>query len=328
MSSEAAVVERKADASEQENVSADESSANHFNEFDQLREEIAQLHGEAAAVHEAAVAANKAVRVKKAKAVVAKKAENLRRKEVKNKTARIDCCTSSEDPWLKLGEILTLYHQTDPIAADVIQSSGRMLRGRNGLAGGGIYFAVTPEETNGKAQRHGCIIACEVRLGKVLTLGPSGNRDITHYKLKKMGYDSVKILRPGGIEHVVYSYEQVRIQGKKWGGQGCIGHCVWCQTMYLWNGGNSAHAAASAGHQHCLEALGKDHQLLGSVDNAGWTPAHHAALNGHVHCLQTLAALGAINTFSVETRSGNTPSDFAKEEERKDCVEYLDQMRT
>jgi len=106
-----------------------------------------------------------------------------------------------------------LYHQTDRESAARIASSGKMLRGSDGLAGGGIYFADSPRETNGKAHRHGVMIKCEVDRGKVKSVGHSGDSSITHRSLKREGYDSVKISRPGGDETVVYNYGQVRVVG-------------------------------------------------------------------------------------------------------------------
>merc|ERR1711998_210914 len=84
-----------------------------------------------------------------------------------------------------------------------------MLRGSKGLAGGGIYFAETPQATEHKALHKGVILRCEVKLGRVLKLGHRGDCSMTYTKLKKMGYDSVMISRAGGMEYVVYNHEQV-----------------------------------------------------------------------------------------------------------------------
>jgi len=101
---------------------------------------------------------------------------------------------------------------TDSESAAKIRSSGKMFRGSSGLAGGGIYFADSPSETSGKAHNHGVIIKCEVDRGKVKSLGSSGDSSITHRSLKKGGFDSVQIARPGGTETVVYNHGQVRIK--------------------------------------------------------------------------------------------------------------------
>ena len=104
----------------------------------------------------------------------------------------------------------TLYHQTDPAAASAIISSQRMRRGAGGMAGGGIYFAVSKADTHRKAQKHGVILEADVTLGRILTISANGDSSITYRKLKSMGYDSVKIPRPNGIEHVVYDWTQVK----------------------------------------------------------------------------------------------------------------------
>lgn len=54
----------------------------------------------------------------------------------------------------------TLYHVTSVDAARAIKASGRMLRGSSGLAGGGIYFADSPQDAHRKAHRTGvCVCA-------------------------------------------------------------------------------------------------------------------------------------------------------------------------
>jgi hypothetical protein len=83
-----------------------------------------------------------------------------------------------------------------------------MLRGKTGLASGGIYFATSPSDTHHKAHHKGVILSVKVRLGRVKTISPSGDRSITFTSLKEEGYDSVKIPRSGGTEYVVYNYDQ------------------------------------------------------------------------------------------------------------------------
>lgn len=102
-----------------------------------------------------------------------------------------------------------LYHQTSPQAASAIMASQRMLRGSEGLAGGGIYFAESPRETFGKAHEHGVILSCKVLLGRVRTIPSSGDRYVNFGSLLESGYDSVLIPRPGGTEYVVYNSDQV-----------------------------------------------------------------------------------------------------------------------
>ena len=111
-----------------------------------------------------------------------------------------------------LGNFRILFHQTSEEFAQKILNSQRMLRGIKGLAGGGIYFAVSAHDTNHKAQKLGCVLECVVYLEReksVAAIPSREDRQMTHRKLKKQGYDSVKILRPGGTEYVVYDCRQV-----------------------------------------------------------------------------------------------------------------------
>ena len=86
-----------------------------------------------------------------------------------------------------------------------------MKLGSGGLAGGGIYFATTPELTGHKAHKKGVILEATVSLGKVLTLDATGDPDMTLRKLKSKGFDCVCIARKvaSGQEYVVYDPEQV-----------------------------------------------------------------------------------------------------------------------
>jgi hypothetical protein len=104
-----------------------------------------------------------------------------------------------------------LYHQTDAETAEVILRTQRMKPGSGGLAGGGIYFATTPELTGHKAHRHGVILEATVALGKIHTLEAAGDPNMTLQKLQSLGYDSVCIARPvsRGQEYVVYDPKQV-----------------------------------------------------------------------------------------------------------------------
>jgi hypothetical protein len=104
-----------------------------------------------------------------------------------------------------------LYHQTDAETAEVILRTQHMKPGSSGLAGGGIYFATTPELTGHKAQRKGVILEATVALGKILTLDADGDRTMTLQKLKSMGFGSVCIARAvsSGQEYVVYDPGQV-----------------------------------------------------------------------------------------------------------------------
>jgi len=95
--------------------------------------------------------------------------------------------------------------------AEIILRTQQMKPGIGGLAGGGIYFATTPELTGHKAHKNGVILEATVSLGKVLTLDATGDPDMTLQKLKSMGFDSVCIARAvsSGQEYVVYDPEQV-----------------------------------------------------------------------------------------------------------------------
>ena len=105
--------------------------------------------------------------------------------------------------------IKTLYHQTDRPSANEILQSQNMLRGSSGLAGGGIYFAISKEDTNRKAHKKGVFLKCRVKLGNVKKISSNGDNSITFSSLQAQGYDSVEIPRPGGTEYVVYNKDQV-----------------------------------------------------------------------------------------------------------------------
>jgi hypothetical protein len=107
------------------------------------------------------------------------------------------------------GPTKILYHQTDAASAQLIMSSQHFKCGTGGLCGPGIYFAETAAETQGKAHKHGVILRARVALGRELTLGAQGNAQLTGAILQAQGYDSVKCLRPGGTEYVVYDSSRV-----------------------------------------------------------------------------------------------------------------------
>ena len=110
---------------------------------------------------------------------------------------------------LDQGSVIDGFHQTDASAARSILSSDEMYPGSGGLAGGGIYFATSAELTEYKAQHKGVVLRARVQLGRVKTLGPSGDHSMTGSRLLAEGYDSVKIMRSAGTEYVVYSSDQV-----------------------------------------------------------------------------------------------------------------------
>lgn len=111
--------------------------------------------------------------------------------------------------------VRTLFHQTAPQHAALIRQSSRMLRGSDGLAGGGIYFATNEQDTEHKAHSKGVMLHCRVRLGRVKDIPWTGDPSVTFRKLLKEGYDSVRIPRPGGDEYVVYNFDQVEVTAYK-----------------------------------------------------------------------------------------------------------------
>jgi len=85
-----------------------------------------------------------------------------------------------------------------------------MLRGSDGLCGGGIYFAGSASETEAKAHQKGVVLKAEVNLGRTKHVHGSCP-DATHSRLKAEGYDSVTLHgRASGTEYVVYNHSQVR----------------------------------------------------------------------------------------------------------------------
>lgn len=105
--------------------------------------------------------------------------------------------------------ILRLYHQTSPEAANAIVKSQQFRLGKDGFAGGGIYFALTPEETDRKAHVKGVILTADVRLGRVAKIHGK-EPGITAEYLAKNGIDSIYLVRPTGSEYVVYYPDQVK----------------------------------------------------------------------------------------------------------------------
>ena len=110
------------------------------------------------------------------------------------------------------GPTKILYHQTSKEAANNILATQEMLRGSSGLAGGGIYFAATPEHTDHKALQKGKILECEVALGRTHKTDCYGDSSLSFRKLLSLnkGYDSVLIPRENGVEYVVYNKHQVK----------------------------------------------------------------------------------------------------------------------
>ena len=105
-----------------------------------------------------------------------------------------------------------LVHQTGVDGARGIITSGRMNRGQSGIAAGGIYFAVTADDTMHKAHYHGFLFTLRVRLGNVQHWAATQrDHNVTFESLQRQNYDTVHIPRPGGDEYIVYHSDQVQL---------------------------------------------------------------------------------------------------------------------
>ncbi len=104
-----------------------------------------------------------------------------------------------------------LYHQTDRAAADSILRSQMFRMGSTGFAGAGIYFAMNPDDTEGKALHKGVTLEAKVFIGQSLNISDS-DKGLTLAKIKARGnYDSVLILgMRTGIECVIYDHAQIK----------------------------------------------------------------------------------------------------------------------
>ena len=107
---------------------------------------------------------------------------------------------------------MLLYHCTDRSSADSICSSDFRC-GSDGIAGGGIYFAVSAQDASRKARRNGVVLECEVNLGSVLDVGFNGDSSLNLARVRERGCDSVRIPRNGdpGTEYCVYEPSRVRV---------------------------------------------------------------------------------------------------------------------
>ena len=73
------------------------------------------------------------------------------------------------------------------------------------------------------------------------------------------------------------------------------------------------------GHVEVVEILiqaGGDVNI--QTDGSGFTPLHSASNNGHVEVITTLLAAGADKT--IKDKSGNTPHDYAKNQDCKNAL--------
>lgn len=115
-------------------------------------------------------------------------------------------------------EVMTLYHVTNEESAAKIKESNKMIRGSNGMFGGGIYFAEKAEDANYKAEHRGFLVTCRVYVGKQLRVEDCNGGKFTFTSLYKKGYDSVWApygAGKGKAERVVYNWDQVVIVSVK-----------------------------------------------------------------------------------------------------------------
>ena len=87
--------------------------------------------------------------------------------------------------------IITGYHQTDKECAESIIKNGFKC-GTKGFAGAGIYFANSPQDTCGKAQRNGYMLVCKVDTGNTKLIEKAAS-NIDKKTLKREGFDSVSV---------------------------------------------------------------------------------------------------------------------------------------
>ena len=94
---------------------------------------------------------------------------------------------------------------------DAIIRSGRMLRGKSGAFGGGIYFADKPSDCLRKAHSQGFLVRAEVRMGTALKV--TNCNDHTFTGLNNQGCNSVYApsVFASGAEYVVYNCDQVKV---------------------------------------------------------------------------------------------------------------------
>ncbi|KAA6394569.1 MAG: hypothetical protein EZS28_009907 [Streblomastix strix] len=103
---------------------------------------------------------------------------------------------------------------TSPQAAKLILRNG-FKPGTGGIAGGGIYFALRPQDTKGKAHHEGVIFKCEVDVGSCKIMKKKEDK-LTRRQLEEQGFDSVyfpanfmdvTLNRP---EYVIYDPHRVK----------------------------------------------------------------------------------------------------------------------
>ena len=109
-------------------------------------------------------------------------------------------------------DIMILYHVTNAESGRLIKESNKMIRGQQGMFGGGIYFAETAQDANYKAEHRGALVTCRVYVGKCLKVKDANAGKFTFTSLYKKGYDSVWAPNGAGNgkpERVVFNWDQV-----------------------------------------------------------------------------------------------------------------------
>ena len=109
------------------------------------------------------------------------------------------------------GKKMLLYHVTDPDAARAIASSNKMLRGRSGMYGGGIYFAESISQATDKAKHAGAHVVATVEVGRSAIFKNSMYK-LSYRKLKNKGFDSAVGAHGSNLEYVIYNWSQVDVE--------------------------------------------------------------------------------------------------------------------
>jgi hypothetical protein len=116
---------------------------------------------------------------------------------------------------LDTGKTLWLYHETDRTSAELIKAAGgKMIRGTDGVGGGGIYLGLSASDCREKSLHDCVILKCRVKIGEVLN-GDDMNSTWTFAKLICQGKDTLWLrLCYGSKSYVVHSWDQVQVAGE------------------------------------------------------------------------------------------------------------------
>ncbi|KAA6338353.1 MAG: hypothetical protein EZS28_052707, partial [Streblomastix strix] len=110
--------------------------------------------------------------------------------------------------------INTRYHQTTAQDARSLKETG-IRPGNQGIAGGGIYFALNRADTERKAHQKGVILECQVDVGRSKIM-KEREPQLTGEELKMQGFDSVYFpanymnVRLNFPEYVIYNPARVK----------------------------------------------------------------------------------------------------------------------